>query len=164
MKTNLILMLIVPAMLSGCATSIWEAKYGKDKPQISYVMPDNAIKDRIYVWNPNSTAAYIKESGEFCISTADVFKTRNTEFDAAIKAGAIKEISNLDTSTKLKLLEQATKLSEKDAAGTFLSIALFNICMISSNKSLSAEQTVILVNNAINKAAELGVTSGNAKP
>ena len=126
-------------------------------------MPENNIKDRIYVWNPNTTAAYIKDSGEFCISTADVYKTRNTEFDAALKAGAINEISNLDASTKLKLLEQVTKLSEKDAAGTFLSVALFNICMISSNQKLTAEQTEELITNAINKAAGIANHENDSK-
>lgn len=161
---KLLYILAIPIFTSGCATSVWEAKYGREKPQISFVMPENNIKDRIYVWNPNTTAAYIKETGEFCISTADVYKTRNTEFDVALKAGAINEISNLDASTKLKLLEQVTKLSEKDAAGTFLSVALFNICMISSNQKLTSKQTEELITNAINKAAEVANGKGDPKP
>lgn len=164
MLMRYIFVTLMVILTSGCATSIWEAKYGKDKPQISYVLPSPNVTDRIYVWNPNTTAAYIKDTGEFCISTADIFKTKNTELDIAIKAGAINEISNLDTETKLKLLEHATKLSEKDSGGTFLSIALFNICMISANQKLSADQAIGLVTNAINKAAEVATSKSQSRP
>ncbi|WP_330544350.1 hypothetical protein V0242_10730 [Aeromonas hydrophila] len=84
-----------------------------------------------------------------------MYKTRNNEYEAALKAGAIEQISNLKTSTRLKLLDQATKLSEKDAAGTFLSIAIFNICMISANKNLTDIQTTFLIERAIDKSAEV---------
>lgn len=143
----------------GC--SVWDAKYGRDKPHISYVLPSSAIQDRIYVWNPNTTAAYISSDGNFCISSADVYKSRDVEFDAGLKASALESIEGLDASTKSKILENVTKLGNKDAAGTFLSVALFNICMISHNNTLSADQTRDLVIKAIETAGRIAEAKGD---
>jgi uncharacterized protein YceK len=35
--SSLVSIFLVVVMLSGCATSVWEAKYGSDKPHISYI-------------------------------------------------------------------------------------------------------------------------------
>jgi hypothetical protein len=140
-------------LLSGC--SVWSGKYGYEKPHISFVLPNSEFKDRLYVWNPNTTAAYVSSTGGFCISSADVFKSRDLEFDANLKASALENIDGLDAVAKTKLLETVTKIAEKDAAGTFLGVALFNICMISQNKNLSADQTHDLVVKALDAAASI---------
>ena len=152
---------LVASMTSGC--SVWTLKYGRDKPQFSYVMPDRdgSAQGSIYLWNPNTTTAYISKEGQYCILSADVFKSRNIGVDAGLKASALQGVEGLDATMKTELVEQITRLSEKDAAGTFLSVALFNICMISHNQKLSGDQVTGLVEKALASAA--GVANPDKK-
>ena len=58
-------------------------------------------------------------------------------------------------------MDQVTRLSEKDAAGTFLSVALFNICIVANNQHLTNEQVIELVNKSLESA---GRVAGAGKP
>lgn len=142
--------------ISGC--SAWQLKYGPDKPQFSYVLPEGAQHPgSIYVWNPNTTVAYVTKDGKACIAPADVFKARNVDIEVGLKAGALKGIENLEASAQRKLVEHITKLSEKDATGTFLSIALFNVCMLSNNHLLTQQQIIDLTEKALEAASKIAV-------
>ena len=85
-------------ILGGCGWSAWEAKWGPDKPYISYASLNSGESqaDKLYVWNPNNNAAYVfhkdgqdldKKEGEgkrlpvevtgACMASADVAKARS---------------------------------------------------------------------------------------
>lgn len=146
-------------MLQGC--SIWQAKWGPDKPHISYVKLEDEKNNPIgtlYVWNPDDTGAFISNKGDACIQAAEIFKTQKAEFEAAVKLGAfLEKAENIDT-IKHVIEETATKLSDKDAAATFLSIAMFNICMLEMNGALDKKQVEEITKHAITKAAEVATT------
>lgn len=98
----IILLLIISIALQGC--SVWQAKWGPDKPHISFVKLEddkNNLIGTLYVWNPDDTGAFISNEGDACIQAAEIFKTKKAELDAAIKIGALLEkAENIDTSLK----------------------------------------------------------------
>lgn len=58
MRTHAILLFLATITMTGCATSVWEMKYGKEKPPISYAFAeDGASLDGIYAWKPDAVAA-----------------------------------------------------------------------------------------------------------
>ena len=160
-KSRIIISSIILSLtLQGC--SLWHAKWGPDKPHISYVKLEDEKNNPIgtlYVWNPDDTGAFISNKGDACLQVAEIFKTQKAELEAAIKMGALLEkAENIDTSLKQVIEETATKLSDKDAAATFLSIAMFNICMYEMNGALDKDQVTEITKHAITKAAEIATT------
>lgn len=154
---------VIPALLlSGCATSVWEAKWGADKPHISYVSLEAGESqiDKLYVWNPNNNAAYVfQNSGSAtaaCVASADVAKTRSYENE--LKVGLGKILNNFDSAKleeKLSVIETLTKLNEKGESASFLNVAMFHICMMSGSGKITPSEANALMSRAIDKAAEV---------
>lgn len=148
--------------LSGCATSIWEAKWGADKPHISYVSLDSTETqlDKLYVWNPNNNAAYIFKNGSnataACLASADVAKSRNYDNEIKIDLGKILDkIDSAKISEKLTIIETITKLNDKGESASFLNVAMFHICMMAGSGKITPDQANTLMSQAIIKSAEL---------
>lgn len=149
-------------ILSGCGWSVWEAKWGPDKPHISYVSlePGKTPPDKLYVWNPNNNAAYVfhemkekERSTSACLASADVAKTRNTEGEIKIDLGKILEDATLEG--KQKILDTVTKLSERNEAASFLNVALFHICMMAGAEKIKDAEVGTLIGKAIEEAAKI---------
>jgi len=149
-------------MLSGCGWSAWEAKWGPDKPHISYVSlePGKTPPDKLYVWNPNNNAAYVfremngkERSTSACLASADVAKARNTEGEIKIDLGKILEDATLEG--KQKILDTVTKLSERNEAASFLNVALFHICMMAGAEKIKDAEVGALIGKAIEEAAKI---------
>lgn len=151
---------LVQLTLAGC--SAWQAKWGPDKPHISYASLESKEEsplDKIYVWNPNHNAAYIFSDGRgACIASADVAKTRSYDYD--IKASVEKLLAapeaDVSLKTKLSLVESVTQLSQKDAASTFLNTAMFHICMIAAAKNIPPDEVSELLSKALELAGKYG--------
>lgn len=149
-------------MLSGCATSVWEAKYGSDKPHISYVSLEagQSQPDKLYVWNPNNNAAYIfQNTGSAtaaCLASADVAKTRSYESELKVDLGKVLDkIDSAKIEDKLKIIDTVTKLSEKSESASFLNVAMFHICMMAGAGKITNAEANNLMAKAIDKAAEV---------
>ena len=154
---------VVPVFfLSGCATSVWEAKWGPDKPHISYVSLEagQTQPDKLYVWNPNNNAAYIFQNPgsatAACMASADVAKTRNYENEFKVDLGKILDkIDSAKIEEKLKVIDTVTKLSEKGESTSFLNVAMFHICMMTGSGKITQAEANALMSKAIDKAAEV---------
>ena len=149
-------------MLSGCATSIWEAKWGPDKPHISYVSLEAAESqlDKLYVWNPNNNAAYIFQNKgsatAACLASADVAKARSYENEVKVDLGKILDkIDSAKVEDKLKIIDTVTKISEKNESASFLNVAMFHICMMAGAGKITSAEANMLMAKAIDKAAEI---------
>lgn len=65
MRTPAIMLFLAMTTMTGCATSVWEMKYGKEKPPISYAfVEDGASLDGIYAWKPDAVAAVSRAAYE----------------------------------------------------------------------------------------------------
>ena len=160
--SSLVSFFLVVVMLSGCATSVWEAKYGSDKPHISYISlaADENQPDKLYVWNPNNNAAYIfQNTGSAtaaCLASADVAKARSYENELKIDLGKVLDkIESAKIEDKLKIIDTVTKLSEKGESASFLNVAMFHICMMAGAGKLTNAEANNLMSKAIDKAAEV---------
>lgn len=158
MKIKLSILCIGLSLLSGCS-SVWEAKYGHDKPHISYASLEDNKKpaDKIYVWNPNNNAAYVfSKTGSVdsaCVASADVAKSRTYENDFSISIDKIiNSIDNAKIEDKIKIIESITNISNKSESATFLNVAMFHICMMSGAEKISKEDAFKLMNSAIDKS------------
>ncbi len=156
------LMVVSLLLLNGCATSVWEAKWGNDKPHISFVslQSGESQPDKLYVWNPNNNAAYIFQSNgnsvAACVASADVAKSKNTESSFKIDIGEVVEkVDSAKIENTLKIIENITKLTEKKESASFLNVAMFHICMLSNSGKITPEQTNTLMSDAIKAAASL---------
>lgn len=148
--------------LSGCAASVWEAKWGADKPHISYVSLEagQSQPDKLYVWNPNNNAAYIfQNTGSAtaaCMASADVAKARSYENELKVDLGKVLDkIDSAKIEEKLKIIDTLTKLSEKGESASFLNVAMFHICMMSGSGKITPSEANALMSKAIDKAAEV---------
>ena len=162
--------LTLPLMiLGGCATSVWEAKWGADKPHISYISLDTEqAPDKLYVWNPNNNAAYIFQNGgsasAACLASADVAKTRN--YDSEFKVDLGKVLDKIDSAKledKLKIIETVTKLSERGEPASFLNVAMFHICMMAGAGKITPTEANTLMEKAMDKAAEISKPTSTSK-
>ena len=148
--------------LSGCSTSLWEAKWGHDKPHISFVSLD-ATKtqiDKLYVWNPNNNAAYVFQAGGVttgaCLASADVAKSRNYESEVKVDLGKVLDkIDSAKLEDKLKVIETVTKLTDKGGPASFLNVAMFHICMMAGAGKITSGEADALMSTAIIESAKL---------
>ena len=171
MKKTLVfkIFLFVPfMMLSGCATSVWEAKWGADKPHISYVslQAGESKPDKLYVWNPNNNAAYIFQNGSSdtaaCLASADVAKTRSYESEFKIDLGKVLDkIYSAKIEDQLKIIDTVTKLTEKGESASFLNVAMFHICMMAGAGKITPTEVNTLMGKAIDKAADISKPTNN---
>lgn len=154
---------VVGLALTGCASppSVWELKYGPDKPQFSYVRQSDGTKTGdLYVWNPNTTAAYINASGNACIQSANVFRVNSGSTAGKLGADTLGQgVAGLDVGYAAQSAQAAMLLASQDAKGTFLSLAMFNLCMLAANGSLKPEQLPALIEKAITSAATMPAPS-----
>lgn len=157
--------LFIPfVILSGCSTSIWEAKWGSDKPHISYVSLEagQSQPDKLYVWNPNNNAAYIFQNGgaatSACLASADVAKARSYESELKVDLGKVLDkIDSAKIEDKLKVIDTVTKLTEKGESASFLNVAMFHICMMAGSGKITQAEATTLMGKAIDKAAEVSM-------
>jgi hypothetical protein len=163
MKT---LVLVPVLFLSGCTTSVWEAKWGANKPHISFIQLDTkeGTVDKLYVWNPNNNAAYIFNDNNIsvpsaCMASADVATVRNYDNDFKIDLGKVFNDENVSIQEKLKIVDTMTKLTEKGESASFLNVAMFHICMMAGSGKITPSEANILMNKAIDKAVEVAKTS-----
>ncbi len=169
-----ICMVVLSFMFGGCGWSAWEAKWGPDKPHISYVSltSDETQPDKLYVWNPNNNAAYVfhkdgqdlsKREGEnkrlpvevtgACMASADVAKARSFEGEVKLDLGKLADDASLEQ--KQKVLDTVTRLSERNEAASFLNVALFHICMMAGAEKIDRTQANALMLKAIEEAAKV---------
>ena len=152
-------------LVASCAqpVSVWGLRYGPDKPQYSYVLnsagPNGDKQSKagdLLIWNPNTNAAYISQSGAACIQAADVYRVASAAADAQLKADALgSKVTNIDAGASSQRAEAAILLASQDVRGTFLSIALFNLCMFTSNQQLSSSQVLTAFTHIVDKAASM---------
>lgn len=170
---KLLRVLVVPLVavtLPGC--SVWELRWGKDKPPISYVvLPDKEAGvqvDKLYSWRPDSSVAYVfmdQKHGTHpaCIASADVAKSTTTNDALALSLGKlIGSKGDVQVSAAQSVEEQLTLLTNKGAAGAFLNVALFHICLINGTGQLDHAEVVQLVMHAIDTAAKIASTPAPA--
>ncbi|HCG8544538.1 hypothetical protein HJ036_22670 [Vibrio parahaemolyticus] len=159
-------------LVNGCSTipSQWELMYGPDKPQYSYILnskdgsADNSKVGDLMIWNPNTNAAYITEEGKACIQAADVYRVSSASAQASLKADALtSKAANVDASVTDSKVKAAMRLANQDAKGTFLSIALFNMCMLKAHNMLDA-QTTELFKHVVTESADLGAAYFDSAP
>lgn len=161
-------------ILGGCGWSAWEAKWGPDKPYISYASLNSGESqaDKLYVWNPNNNAAYVfhkdgqdldKKEGEgkrlpvevtgACMASADVAKARSFEGEIKLDLGKLADDASLEQ--KQKVLDTVTRLSERNEAASFLNVALFHICMMAGAEKIDQAQANALMIKAIEEAVKV---------
>ncbi|PKF77884.1 hypothetical protein CW749_19320 [Vibrio sp. vnigr-6D03] len=161
MKKMIALGIFLSLLTTGCASSWWGVKYGKEKPHISFVQtPSGEVKDRLYVWNPNHNAAYIFDGSNgkiaACLASADVAKSRDFEASLNLDVGKILDkIESGKVDSTLKSIEKLTKLSEKKEAASYLNVAMFHICMLAGADKISQQQAATLMQKAIEHSATL---------
>lgn len=132
-------------LTSGC-TSVWEAKYGPDKPHISYLMPDQkgGKTGDLFVWHPYTNAAYIANDGGTCIRAADAARVQANATAAGLAAQALgSKVTEVNASFSSELSQAVMLLANQDAKGTFLSVSLFNLCMLAMSGKIKSEDHVV---------------------
>jgi hypothetical protein len=176
MKTlvTLPLLLAVALFSFGCShvPSVWELKYGADKPQFSYILPERdkqkgaSDPGDLLIWNPNTNAAYLHPAGKACIQAADVYRVSSANANAGFKAGALgSKLSDVDVTTSNQMVQAALALSNQDAKGTFLSVALFNLCMLHANGAIVSEQNVLeAYKRSVEEAGKMTSPTFNSAP
>ncbi|WP_157654036.1 hypothetical protein [Burkholderia ubonensis] len=152
-------------LLASCvqSPSLWGLRYGPDKPQYSYVLNSagpNGDKPStagdLLIWNPNTNAAYISPTGKSCIQAADVYRVASAAADAQLKADALgSKVTNIDANASSQRTEAAILLASQDVRGTFLSIALFNLCMFASNQQMTSGEVTTAFAHVVDKAASM---------
>ena len=170
MKLYQVLIISTVPILSGCATSIWEAKWGPDKPHISYVSLEagESQLDKLYVWNPNNNAAYVFQKGgsptAACLASADVAKARSYESELKVDLGKVLDkVDSAKLEDKLKIIDTVTRLSEKGESASFLNVAMFHICMMAGAGKLTDVEASKLMSEAIEQAAKISKPTGEPK-
>ena len=175
---TMIAIAIVSLAFSGC--SVWDLKYGKEKPKITYsYLTDNSKRDGIHAWNPDTSAAvsmtkYLKDGQgslinneddenityfyeqKTCVMSAAAIKARDSEGGLTIN---VTPPSGTDTGVNLgavtRELQKITMLQNKNEAATFLDVAFFGICMASMNDSINKTEVKSLMDTAITNAAAI---------
>src|SRR5690554_5205452 len=145
--------LCLTALSAGCVTSVWEAKWGAYKPHISYITLEQGEgnKDRLYVWSPNSNAAYINNSsGVACLASADVAQARSVNQEVALNLSKVLDkVEGASASDKLVVADQLTRISSRGEPSSFLNVASFHICMLAGAERLGAQDVKELLGKAI---------------
>lgn len=163
-KLHLVIIVATIPFVSACSSvpSIWEVKYGPDKPQFSYVHRSDGNSDTsknaggIYIWNPNTTTAYTNAAGSACIQPADVYRVNSSLSSGKIAADAAgSKITGANAEYLAQTAQAAMLLANQDAKGTFLSVALFNLCMLSMNSMIDASSASKLFSEALKEAANM---------
>lgn len=144
---------------SGCVTSVWEAKWGAYKPHISFITLEQGEgnKDRLYVWSPNSNAAYINNStGVACLASADVAQARSLNQELALSLSNIfGKVDEASVNDKLVVADQLTKISSRGEPSSFLNVASFHICMLAGAEKIGQQDVKELLGKAIDAAIML---------
>lgn len=85
---------------------------------------------------------------------------------AKLAADALgKKITGIDASASSKMVETAMLLANQDAKGTFLSIALFNLCMMHANGAVTDNSMIKeLFIKSLDSSANMTSGSFNSNP
>ncbi|WP_155122387.1 hypothetical protein [Burkholderia ubonensis] len=150
--------------------SLWDLRYGNDKPQYSYILNSRgpngdspSSTGDLMIWNPNTNAAYITKEGKACIQAADVYRIASTAAAAQLKADTPgSKAATIDASASSSSTESAMALSSQDVRGTFLSIALFNLCILASNDKVASTEIATVFMHAVDQAAAMSVPTTTA--
>lgn len=126
----------------------------------------------IVSWNPVNTAALVDNHGQACVQAAAA--VRNTSLEGGVKVSIT---DKADVQGVNRVIDSATILSAKDAAASFLDVALFGICVIALNQTnnvvaasaFNKEDLKDMINEAVKQAADLGakiaaIGKGNSAP
>lgn len=181
------IVVIVSLATSGCATSLWELRYGKDKPPISYTfLQDVGKRDGIYAWRPDTAAAvslavYVRdEKGNVvvyqkdgksvplyeqktCVMSAAAIKARDSEGGFNLSITTPESATGGELGAITRELQKITVLSSKSEAATFLDVALFGICMASMNGYVDQAEAQALIQDAITQAAGIASAAEQTK-
>lgn len=154
--------IVTSLLLSGCATSVWDLRYGSDKPHISYVSlgAGEDRPDKLYVWNPNNNAAYVfQKNGATvgsCLASADVAKARTTENEFKVDLGKVLDkIDSAKVEDKVKIVDTLTKVADRTERATYLNVALFHICMLAGAEKLTNADVRALFEKALERSSTL---------
>jgi hypothetical protein len=156
MKTVLAAIAMV-TLCTGCASpSIWQMRWG-DKPHISYNrQSDGTNTGDLFVWNADTNAAWMHKDGNACIHTASYARLTAANTAAGLAIDAMKgKTPGVDANVSQTLSQAAMLLSNQDAQGTYLGVALFNICMMSVNGLLDKAGAEKLISKALETSASL---------
>ncbi len=180
MKKFIVVAVVLGAsfIFSGC-TSVYELKYGKEKPSISHTFLEDAGKrNGIYAWKPDSSAAvsftaytrdkegnlvpsnntinpsYLFEQ-KACVMSAAAIKARDSEGGLTLNITPPTSGVKADFDAIIREVEKITLLSKKHEAATFLDVAFFGICMASINGSINSSQVDKLMSEAIIYASSI---------
>lgn len=99
----------------------------------------------------------MSQDGARCIKTADAARTQASAAAAGLAADALgSKLTGLEANYSTQLSQAAMLLANQDAKGTFLSVALFNLCMMSLDKKIVSEAHVVeLFKESLKRASEM---------
>ncbi len=161
--------------LNSCTSmpSVWGLKYGEDKPQISFVSMNITAQANhqttttgdILIWNPNTNAAYANLQGHTCMLPADVYRINSTAMGANLSASPQGQTGpGGDINFSSAKAAAAVLLSANDIRTTFLSIALFNFCMLYANNKSPTTAQIATFLHVVDSAAKMTPDNGASTP
>lgn len=162
------LIILVILTVSAC-TQIGGSRFKRS--YLSVKDSQNQTVGTLFVWEADSSAAVLFKGGEACMQTALAVKTANMQAEAQL-SDAILQLSQAASkiaSEPMKANESEKALAEvsgsiKEAANmlttttertSFLNLGMFYLCQISANKSISQDQTSILLKELIKNSSAM---------
>jgi hypothetical protein len=150
----------------------------QDRNKVQAPIPFKAYPDSgkaaIYLWPSSTSAAIVDDEGNRCVLVASGAQSVNASAETSLRIPELAEaMKGLDASSKSKLIDTFTKITQADSRAAALDIALFHLCLLdqngtfgkskkSSNKEFSASTTTSFVGAAqLEEPQEL---KGKAKP
>lgn len=145
MRPNLVISACaLTVLLNGC-TGIQKSVQAEQKFVIEQrVTGEKTNKPgQIFIWPPYASAAIVDDKGNRCVLAASGAKTFQAKAEAGLKLEGLDKVlgsSKLDATQKEELVEAFTKLSQQDADGAFVDIALFHLCMMDQNGTFGTNE------------------------
>ena len=154
--------LVSIAILTGCSGISQSALSGSSR--------DPRSPGGLFAWDPDKSAAYVNMTGQSCVQIAEVFKTTNSESSANLTSqlGGIATTGGLNPEQKVELsriaAESASILTDRNSTNTFLSIGMFNLCMMAANGDLENSELALAVNQLLTAAVEIDRLRSSRSP
>jgi hypothetical protein len=110
----------------------------QDRNKIQSLIPFKAYPDSgkaaIYLWQPSTSAAIVDDEGNRCVLVASGAQSVNASAETSLRIPALAEaMKGLDASSKSKLIDTFTKITQADSRAAALDIALFHLCLLDQN-------------------------------
>lgn len=158
----ILLALASSIVVSGCATGPYEWRYGQDKiVPGQFSMTNTERNGTVLTWPSHAVAAIVYPDGRAsCVQSAQSAKARNMSGGGSL-LGSLPTGESVEARIAQAITEAAASLQDRNDVATFLDVALFQVCALSANQRMTPEQTIGLVEAALDASAAIAKARPN---